>query len=1160
MLYRFITSSLNIRRKTLYVFCLLLFAEVLEARLHIESIRIEELPKGLGFYDIIEAPNGSLYGAINGLWHNTGSGWSKFKADSDKVLYDLEFDSKGRLWVGGQDTLGYYNVTSSGKVVFESLLESLKSTDTHDSEFMKVVSLGENSIFAVSRNTIYQIVGDNTRNWKFEGQKRVLVSEVNDRLFAYQRGIGLFEYLDSDFRLVFPETESTSGGVIAIFEEDEEFVMFTVDGKVLRWSKNDGIVLEEPLEIEGKRALILNCERLDHRFYILSTMNCGLILLDNSLSVVSYLNSDSGLISDLVHTTHTDIQGRTWIGLSTGLQRIDAIGYHQIYGREENLSGSVYRIGKFNNDYYVTTSDGLKKTNVGETMLYFQGLDRLGKLVFSMASDDSGLFIGGFDGIYRMDTIGEVEKIYNTSNAVSSLALDYRDGKRLYCGSDSNFGALEYRGDSSEDVSEIKTDDWVSKLFVSNGKVLANINYKQSEKYTYKSGSLEHSGSHQTASQGDYIYFSSLGDSVAVHGKGVFDIYLPDAQSEKLSKFIEGNIDVNNYIIRSILKTESGKYLILFGRRPEEAGFFFETVLTRYDPVTEQHVYYAIPQSAIEEIGPIECSVIMESQFLVGGTNGLISLDYENLQRLKYPDKPAVFSADKAFVRDSEEWLINYDSSRLLEFNFREGRKPPYDLKTEYSYRLSEADEDWSEWSEETRAEYLNLSEGSYRLEVRARDLAGRISEASVLSFYIQPPWYRTPYAYVSYILLFGLMLWLYSAIQNYSLRRANRRLEESVQLRTKQLVSANDALKKANEAKTEFLSNMSHELRSPLNTISLLSDVLVRGREKSGDQKYLRHLKSSTKLLSSMVDDILDVEKIENGKLSMNKEEFELDEVLQHLVQMYEAQAQKKGLNFDARILLQSGSSVGDPISLQKILGNLLGNAIKFTEAGSVGFEVREVGGDSKTVNYKATVADTGRGISKEDQKHIFERFYRAETHKYSIQGTGLGLTIAKAYADLIGGRLEFESEPRKGTRFELEFCLEKAGQCERAEAPPFTLNHKSVLLVEDDDEQRELTSQILSSMGVTVDAVCDRTVASDRLKNGSYDHLLVDLNTPGKEIEDFIHALNGSHNNQYRITVISANATPEAQRKAFNLGITGFICKPLTVEKLYNELTGSS
>ena len=412
-------------------------------------------------------------------------------------------------------------------------------------------------------------------------------------------------------------------------------------------------------------------------------------------------------------------------------------------------------------------------------------------------------------------------------------------------------------------------------------------------------------------------------------------------------------------------------------------------------------------------------------------------------------------------------------------------------------------------------------------------------------------------------------------------LRKA-RKAEAAAKLAANDTQKLNDkleiALKKAEDAslaKTRFLNNMSHDIRTPMNVIlgyaQLMEDEL-KGKDMPETSEHLEKLKQSGNLLLSIINNVLDMAKIEIGKMEINENYGRLGAIRQSLFEIFEDEAKKKNLALHYTINVEHEHILTDTTKVKEIFVNILGNAIKYTPpGGSVIMSVEELPcNEPGYIIVRNRVSDTGIGMSEDYLTEIFEAFTREQnTTKSKIAGTGLGMSIVKKYVDLLGGTIEVESELGKGSTFTVTLKHKIADESyyvkkhlEESGISREILKNRSILLAEDNDLNAEIAAVILERAGLKVERVEDGLQCISRITEmpaGTYDIILMDIQMPkmdGYKATQTIRNLSDQEKACIPIIAMTANAFEEDKRAAIAAGMNGHIAKPIQVDKLLSIL----
>lgn len=379
-----------------------------------------------------------------------------------------------------------------------------------------------------------------------------------------------------------------------------------------------------------------------------------------------------------------------------------------------------------------------------------------------------------------------------------------------------------------------------------------------------------------------------------------------------------------------------------------------------------------------------------------------------------------------------------------------------------------------------------------------------------------------------------------------------------------------------ANRAKTNFVSNMSHEIRTPMNSIVGITEILLRSRHSPKEQEYLLNIQSSGRVLLTIINDVLDCSKMEAGKMQLFDEPYDTCSLFHDLRISMENRIGHSGLELIYDIDQDIPCKLkGDMGRIRQVIINLVNNAIKYTEKGSVRFSVhvRQKNTDKVMLYYE--VADTGIGIRKEDQKILFDAFQRVEMDRNRyVEGTGLGLTISQNLVSMMGGVIEVESEYGKGSRFfftieqtiidptpvsAVNYNGQKDNVTEKEAECLFIAPEAHILLVDDNELNLVVAKELLKPLRMQIDTAENGLQAVKMVRGSQYDLVLMDHMMPvmdGIEAAKAIRALPEDKYQKLPIIALTANAMVDARKEFLNAGMNGFVAKPIDFARICNQL----
>ncbi|MGV8959685.1 MAG: ATP-binding protein [Stenotrophomonas sp.] len=471
-------------------------------------------------------------------------------------------------------------------------------------------------------------------------------------------------------------------------------------------------------------------------------------------------------------------------------------------------------------------------------------------------------------------------------------------------------------------------------------------------------------------------------------------------------------------------------------------------------------------------------------------------------------------------------------------------------LRHRYRFRVAGYDQNWVEQGANGERTLSRLPPGRYDIEVQGAVPGGAWSPSQRLSVSVAPPWWRSPIAMAGYALL--VLLLVAMAVLGYRARL--RRRSEWQLTRHKQALA-----EQASQAKTRFLATLGHEVRTPMTGVLGMSELLLTTPLNATQRNYAGAIQQAGNHLLRLVNDALDLARIEAGRLELENQPFDLAELLDEVTALMQPLAGRRGLHFERDIALPGHVEVtGDAMRVRQILLNLLGNAIKFTEHGTVGLGVT-LQPDRRALGLQ--VSDTGPGINAEQQARLFQRFEQADGPRTASRygGSGLGLAICQELAVAMGGTIHIDSRPGAGARFIVElplrWQLSSAPVAAAKPRRPGPQHGLQILLVEDDPTVAEVITGLLQARGHHVTHAAHGLSALSDVAVTAFDVGLLDLDLPALDGLALARQLRGM-GHDFPLVAVTARSDAQAEEQVRAAGFEGFLRKPVTGELLADAI----
>jgi signal transduction histidine kinase/CheY-like chemotaxis protein len=1140
-------------------------------------------------FQSVQGANGVIYitnyGAIL-TWD--GERWGRIPVPGAGFLYGIASMGDNRFAVCGVNTIGLIEPDGEGGWAWRSLVEDLPAAEREELGEIWDMAATPDGLYFFTRRSMFRWTGEAVRVWHFETEKMIYGFWSGSAVYVQNLDDGLYR-LDGDelTRLSEAPLFRNPGPRLILDHEDGALLVATMQEGL--WVYDDGQLAPHAPEASAylSGAVMNRGARLADGALALGTFQGGLVIVDPRGNFDRLIDEASGLPSNIVTHVSQDREGGLWVSLASGIARVEADGRITRYDRSLGLPNvTVSGILRHRGDIYLSSANGLYRLRAvaPPARPQWEQVPGTSSEVHAMIPHGDDLFAATKGQVIRYDgsasevvwdDYGLLRAMHRLRQPQDHILVGGRIGLGLIYREDGEWqtaGPLPQLEDHVYSIAEDADGDiWLGTVFSGvirirgAGTGAGWIEGARIERYGLESGlsAMEHvkvrfQDGRVTAltPTGPQYLDEATGRFVDLEGEGTRKAPPPDGWAWDV---VVRNNQLGAWGSVYPLEGAEDDFSLYFGGRTPDGEWTW------------------ISPEVFDDIGGLLYLYIEEGDppvLWAGGWSGLLRWELvDGVSELKTPILEAMVreirlpSGETACSGAEAAGGFSFPHSRGgLTFQYAAPLHTP-GVRVTYRSRLEGYETDWTAWSGAAERTFTNLPGGSYRFQVEARTPSGLSAPTSAAAFTVLPPWYQTRLAYAGYAALAGLLFWGGARLRLAALRRDNRRLEGMVAARTSELAEserelrkARDAADHANKQKSRFLANMSHELRTPLNAIMGYAQILDRDPQlDERNRQRVGILNTSCNLLVHLINEVLDLSKIEAGRLELNESAVHLERPVRAVVESFGARAAQKRLSLE----LVAGPSLPEWVlvdvrKVEQILGNLVGNALKFTREGGVRVELGAEGPE-----IRIDVVDTGVGIPEDQLEAVFDAFHQTGEQPGREAGTGLGLAISRRLAEVMGGGLECTSRVGEGSRFRLRLPLKPA---DRATAAPgdgdrrvagYAGGRRTVLVVDDVAANRDIVVELLSPLGFEVATSASGADALARVAAGGVDAVLLDLRMAPMDGAEVLRGIRRTRaGEQLPVIAYSASLIGFTRKEALEMGCDDWLPKPFTPEDLFAKL----
>ncbi len=1094
--------------------------------------------RGLG-WSATQLRDGRLLFGFDDISVFDGVDWTTHAVPETYAIRALDAAPDGTFWIGGVNAVGY-GTPEGGGFRFHSLTPQLPAElQGRIGDVWNVFADGPGRAIFVATAHVLEWTGHTFIVHPLEAAPRLAGFRLDGRVHIGHRPTGLRVLGRDGLETVLTATQLRGAGVLWGDASGGRPIFATTSG--LRELRDGELVPFAPALDAWMLDNILTCAtRLPDGRIAVGTLKGGTMLVEADGSGAQPLQLDANVSTEAVHALLTDAEGCLWVVCPAGLFRVRATRAIAAVQLPRAAAYPVRASVPLRDGALVASDTALwrvAETADGDRLYQIPGFR---ERVLALMPQGAEVLVAHRGGVSAMQADGTVKLLHAFAGDVFALARD--ESGRLFAAL--GHRAVELSAAGAIEIPGAFPDVPGSLAALPSGTLVAG---------TYSAGLAiigpAHPGASTLAAElaGDRgrAFVAPAGPMLyAARGRTVAVLPAPDRPSLAL-RLPEGTE------VKALAAGEGGRAWIACER--PLAGSPPLPLLYRIDVGAARLTATPLRLDPLHHAGALHSLSAHEAQgettLWLGGESALLHLRPSDLPQWTAPAAPRL-QLVTPLPHDRTRLLLPYKGNRLeLDLLTPEpGRRPAVRLQT----RIEGIGGDWSD-PHEHKLVLANLQHGDYRVQARFIAADDSTSPVATLAFTVAPPWWLTPWALGLQFASAAFAVFGFVRLRLNSLRRRALRLEKLVAERTEQLA-------RASEAKSEFVSGMSHELRNPLNGIVASAQALDEHGLDEEQRRLLATVRHCAGLLDALIGDVLDLAEIESGTIKLRHRNYVPADIVAAAAAIMRPIAERKGLRLTDHV--EPGVAPlahGDAFRIQQVLLNLLGNAVKYSDRGEIRLVLRARSAGDAGAQLEFEVRDEGPGVSEKEQQKLFAKFSRLPSaHEKGVPGIGLGLALCRELVTRMGGAIGVESAPGAGSTFRFTVPVGAVSPGSETEgalddfAPP-----RTALVIEDLDYNARAMTALLERLQCRADTAGSGAAALAKLREARFDVAFIDYDLPDTSGPALARTIAEQHPAAKPVLIAMTAYADEATRKRCRAaGMEAFIVKPVTRQKLHAAL----